>query len=58
MHLAECQGHKVRREGSDHCKTIFGDFHLRNNPYSEKRPSTKCGLDQGGEGIYMNRAEK
>ena len=56
--LAECQGHKVKREGSDHCKAIFGDFHLRSNPYTEERRSAKCGLDPGGEGNYMNCAEK
>ena len=59
LDLAECQGHKMRREGvPDHCKAIFGDFHLQNNPYTEERRSAKCGLNQGGEGIYMNFAEK
>ena len=49
----------MRREGvSDHCKAIFGDFHLQNNPYREERRSAECGLDQGGEGNYTNCAEK
>ena len=39
-------------------KAFFGDFHLQNNPYTEELRSAKCGLNQGGEGIYMNCAEK